>query len=53
MYQVAGLAKAEVMEASRARIGGLRWLPSLTSVAFVLPLFLLYWHVSGPLSPVG
>ena len=48
MYQVAGLAKAEVTEASRARIGGLRWLPSLTSVAFVLPLFLLYWQVGGP-----
>ena len=48
MYQVAGLAKAEMMEASRARIGSLRWLPSLTSVAFVLPLFLLYWQAGGP-----
>src|SRR5205807_2258569 len=28
--------------------GGRRWLPSLTSVAFVLPLFLFYWQVGGP-----
>ena len=48
MYQVASLAKAEMIEASRARIAALRWLPSLTSVAFVLPLFLLYWQVGGP-----
>ena len=48
MYQVAGSAKSEVMEASRFRIGSLRWLPSLASVAFVLPLFLLYWQAGGP-----
>ena len=36
------------MEASRFRTGSLRWLPSLTSVAFVLPLFLLYWQAGGP-----
>jgi hypothetical protein len=48
MYQAAGLAEAEVMESDRARIGGLRWLPSLTSVAFVVPLLLLYWQAGGP-----
>ena len=53
MYQVADLAKAEVLEVSRARIGGLRWLPSLTSVAFLLPLFLLYWQVGGPSAPLA
>jgi len=29
---------------------GLRWVPSLTSLAFLLPVALLYWQLGGPLA---
>jgi len=43
------LGNAELVAVNTTRASaGLRCIPSLTSLAFLLPLFLLYWQLGGP-----
>lgn len=42
-----GNAELVAAEAIRAS-AGLRCIPSLTSIAFIVPLLLLYWQLGGP-----
>lgn len=37
-----------VGEVIRSRLARLKWLPSATALAFILPILLLYWQLGGP-----